>query len=144
MFVNHSKSVENFVFECSQSNAVGFKVYVLTSTASSDRRVATLASWTGDNGEMINNWVFLRLCKFVWGRERFFEDSHPLGFTKTKISPLVSPQRRKKTRGVNHCLEFYGNPYNKSKISYAQARNPFEKWEISYAKCWSDLTLEKT
>ena len=34
-----------------------------------------------------------------------------------------------------------GNPYNKSEISYTQARNPFEKREISYAKCWSDLPL---
>ena len=31
-----------------------------------------------------------------------------------------------------HYLEISGNPYKKSEILYAYARNPFEK-------CWSDL-----
>ena len=44
-------------------------------------------------------------------------------------------------RGENHLLEIFGNPYEKSEISYALTRNPFEKWEISYTKCGSDLPL---
>ena len=66
-------------------------------------------------------------------------------------------------RGVNHSLGISGNPYKKSEISYAEARNHFgwsdgdgvgsdeflvadvrnllKKLEISYAKCWSDLPL---
>ena len=35
-------------------------------------------------------------------------------------------------RGENHMLQIFGNPYEKSEISYALARNPFEKLEISY------------
>ena len=31
-------------------------------------------------------------------------------------------------------FEIFGNPYEKSEISYALGRNPFEKLEISYAK----------
>ena len=37
-------------------------------------------------------------------------------------------------RGENHLLEIFGNPYEKSEISYALARNPFEKREILYVK----------
>ena len=44
-------------------------------------------------------------------------------------------------RGVNHSLEIFGNPYEKSEISYAFGRNPFEKREISYAKYTSDFPL---
>ena len=44
-------------------------------------------------------------------------------------------------RGVNHSLKISGNQYNKSEISYAEARNSFEKREILYAKCCSDLPL---
>ena len=39
-------------------------------------------------------------------------------------------------------LEIFGNPYEKSEISYALGRNPFEKVEISYAKCGTDLPLD--
>ena len=35
--------------------------------------------------------------------------------------------------GVDNSLEISRNPYDKSEISYAWAKNPFEIWEISYA-----------
>ena len=38
-------------------------------------------------------------------------------------------------RGVNRYLEIFENPYEKSEISYAEARNLFEKWEILCAEC---------
>ena len=48
-------------------------------------------------------------------------------------------------RGVNHSLEISwnprGNPYKKSEISYASARNPFEK-SRTLEVCWSDLPLD--
>ena len=38
-------------------------------------------------------------------------------------------------------LDIVGNPYEKSKISYALARNPFEKRENSHVKLRGELPL---
>ena len=53
-------------------------------------------------------------------------------FLETSISAKMSFYIN--LRGENHLLEIFGNPYEKSEISYALARNPFEKREISYVK----------
>ena len=94
-------------------------IYNFLITYSKWERMTRESKWERMTREVFSNHIIALRVRSVANFQKYF--------SKLNISG----------RGVNHSLEISGNPYKKSEISYAQARNLLEKSEISYAKCWN-------